>query len=66
MATCTDLEQRIRGWVERHCKRLSRHKERYVRAWIAATGLHPTECELVEERTDTGLRWYVRRRTDVQ
>lgn len=28
---------------------LMKHRERYLRAWIAATGLHPTECELVEE-----------------
>jgi predicted urease superfamily metal-dependent hydrolase len=25
-----------------------RHRERYVKAWIAATGLHPTECKMVE------------------
>jgi len=28
--------------------RLMRHRHRYIRAWIAATGLHPEECVLVE------------------
>ena len=28
---------------------LNEKREEYVRAWIAETGLHPTECELVQE-----------------
>lgn len=28
---------------------LMRHRERYIRAWIAVTGIHPAECEWVEE-----------------
>jgi len=33
--------------TERILRALLRHRERYVRAWIAATGFHPTECVLV-------------------
>jgi hypothetical protein len=43
----------FRGAASRACDRLirqlTRHRERYLRAWIAATGLDPRECELVEE-----------------
>ncbi len=31
-------------------KSLTRHRERYIRAWTAVYGLHPADCELVEER----------------
>jgi hypothetical protein len=27
---------------------IARHRERYIRAWVAATGLRPDECRLVE------------------
>jgi hypothetical protein len=27
-----------------------RHRERYVRAWLAATGYDPRECVLVERQ----------------
>lgn len=40
--------------ANRQTRRLLRHRERYVKAWIAATGLRPMECELVEERYPIG------------
>lgn len=35
--------------VAKLMRQLMRHRERYVKAWVAATGLHPTECQLVEQ-----------------
>lgn len=53
--------------AEQHHRRLMRHRERYVKAWLAETGLLPSECEIVEERftTATGFttRVTVRRRS---
>ncbi len=44
------------------------NRERYLEAWVAETGLHPSECELVQEtRHEAGVvrvvTW-VRRRTE--
>ena len=36
--------------MARMVSRLLRHRERYVKAWIAATGLHPEECILEEKQ----------------
>jgi hypothetical protein len=47
-------------------EQLAEKKEQYVRAWIAETGLHPSECELVVmpvEGGGTSYRMQVRRRT---
>jgi hypothetical protein len=46
----TDLD----ALVGRILRSLARHRERYVRAWIAATGMHPTECVLVSWTTADG------------
>jgi hypothetical protein len=35
--------------AQRMLKSLMRHRERYLRAWIASTGLRPEECMLIEE-----------------
>lgn len=34
----------------RMVRSLMRHRDRYLKAWIAATGHDPRECEMVEER----------------
>jgi hypothetical protein len=36
---------------------LIRHRERYIRAWVAATGVHPKDAEIVEcqELTANGV-----------
>jgi branched-subunit amino acid aminotransferase/4-amino-4-deoxychorismate lyase len=39
--------------LDDHMRRLMRHRERYVKAWIAETGFKPSECEIVEESTST-------------
>jgi hypothetical protein len=54
--------------LEAHLARLRRHRERYIRAWVAATGVHPTEAELVEttEHTATGVQTTIRVRRRVQ
>lgn len=47
--------------VDEQLRRLMRKRERYVKAWIAATGFHPTDCELVEtvRTTATGIETVV-------
>jgi len=37
-------------------------REKYLRAWIAETGLLPSECELVEERHKDKIVIYMRKR----
>lgn len=46
--------EEINRAFEVQLRSLMRHRERYVKAWIAATGLHPTECVLVERRMGDG------------
>ena len=63
------LVDHLRQAANRLHARVMRHRERYLRAWIAATGLHPEECELVEVGPLVGpdnvaaVRVYVQRRT---
>lgn len=45
-------------------KRLA-HLELLAQAFIQETGLKPSEVELVEEQTPTGIRWYYRKREGV-
>lgn len=49
--------------IDEAMRKLSELKETYVRAWIAETGLHPTECELVQETRGQEIVWYVRARS---
>jgi len=62
------IAEEIRRAGERLYARVMRHRERYLRAWIAATGLRPEECELVEVGPVVGpdnvaaVRVYVRKR----
>lgn len=56
----------LRLAAEKMYRRVMRHRERYIRAWIAATGLHPLECEVVEQRMPDGsMVVYVRKREAV-
>ena len=41
-------------------RNLMRHRERYLKAWIALTGLSPDECELVEEVYPMGPDFTIR------
>lgn len=45
-----DIGREIAALVARKMRFLARHRERYVRAWIAATGMRPEDCMLVEEQ----------------
>jgi hypothetical protein len=56
----------LRAAAERTYRRVMRHRGRYLRAWIAATGLLPTECEIVEQPVPGGLRITIRRRVELQ
>lgn len=41
------------------------HRDAYLKAWIAATGLDPRECVLVEERDGMGgMKMYAKRKED--
>lgn len=40
------------------------HRERYLTAWIAETGLKPSECMLVQRTTPDGITMIVERRPD--
>jgi len=63
------LIESLRRELESVYRRVIRHRERYLKAWIAATGLHPLECEIVEEHFSdladgkVGVRVYCRRRS---
>lgn len=43
-----DLGKEMTDAVNEAMRLLASRREEYVRAWIAETGLHPTECRLVE------------------
>ena len=49
---------------------LMKHRERYVRAFMAETGLKPSECELVEQHLGDGsgaiVRVRARTKTDIE
>jgi hypothetical protein len=50
--------------AQQQAREILAHREKYLKAWIAETGLMPSECELVEEiQHDGNRRVYVRRRT---
>jgi len=41
---------------------LARHQERYLKAWMAQTGIPPDEAEMVVEYTFNGMRIFFRRK----
>lgn len=54
----------ITDWITRAAEERLRlimaNRERYVEAWIAETGLHPTECVLTETKSADGLTVTIR------
>lgn len=52
----------LRAECDRMVRRLMRHRERYLRAWVAATGIHPTEAMLEERMLPGGVTQIVVRR----
>lgn len=51
--------------VKRIMRSLERHRERYVRAWIAATGIKPEEACIVTNMQPNGEVMVVKRRDEV-
>ncbi len=41
---------------------INTYREEYIRAWIAETGLKPSECVIVEERKGTQIRMWVEKK----
>jgi hypothetical protein len=66
--TGDQLQDEMRGTLESLVRRKVEHimanRERIVEAFIAETGLRPSEIEQVEERSEDGrtVRYYVRKR----
>lgn len=45
-------------------KAVMANREKYLQAWVAETGLKPSECELVQVQNEAGFRVFVQRRED--
>ena len=56
-----DFQRALNYAAEQHYRRLMRHAERYVKAWVAATGVHPKEAVLVVQNTPDGFTMKVRK-----
>jgi hypothetical protein len=41
---------------------INAEREKILAAFIAETGLHPSECEQVTVHGTNGMRWYIRKR----
>jgi len=48
-------EKSMQDAITEAMRAVAAEHEKYVRAWIAETGLHPTECELVQTMTAEGM-----------
>jgi hypothetical protein len=46
------LKTEIVAYAERAFALILENREKYLSAWIAETGMTPSECELVEDRSD--------------
>jgi len=47
-------------------KALNDNKEEIVKAFIAKHGVQPDECEIIEQRTNTGTKWWVQKRERIE
>ena len=63
-----DLHDKLWELAKRRLRALARHKERYIKAWVAAHGgIDPRDAELVHQRMGDGnehIRIEFRRDTD--
>ena len=49
--------------ILRKLKDIAANKEKYVEAWVAETGLHPSECVLIEKReSDGSTRFWIEKK----
>lgn len=51
--------------LEKLIRRIERHKERYVRAWVASTGIRPEDACIVTNIQPDGNVMVVARRDEV-
>jgi len=47
-------------------KALNDNKEEIVKAFIAKHGFQPDECEIIEQITNTGTKWWVQKRERIE
>jgi hypothetical protein len=53
--------------VKAKLSEIMQFKETYITAWIAATGVHPKDAIIIEDRTDPFKTiWYVREMTSTE
>ena len=43
-------------------EKIMNNREKYMEAFIAETGLKPSECEIVEKRNKNEIAFYIRKR----
>lgn len=43
------VQSQLQDAIGQAMRLIAEKREAYVRSWIAETGLHPTECQLVEK-----------------
>jgi hypothetical protein len=63
----TDVRKNLDQYAGAVYRLIVENREKYIRAWLAETGIKPSDCELVEDRSDP-LRTVVsvRRRTPAE
>jgi len=54
--------EKYQGKVRAVLLRVAAEKEKIIEAFLAETGLMPSECELVQVTEDHEIRWFIRRR----
>ena len=56
----------IEKMVEERMNFIASHRERFIEAWVAETGLHPSDCVMMQQETNEGLRiWFERKPDDL-
>ena len=55
-----DWQEKMDRIAAEHLRIIHQNREVYVAAFLAETGLHPSECELVETRSTDGMTTTVR------
>ena len=60
----TEFAVQVRGRVQEAYDRVMASREAILEAFMAETGLRPSEIEQVQVNEPDCVRWYVRRRVD--
>lgn len=60
--TMRSIQDQLRDAARTVSDSIAEHRELYIRAWIASTGLRPEECELHQEirHTEDGVTYVCR------